>query len=601
MVQAKSKPSIEEINAALFGEDEEKKNSSVPNQTQPRLLKQRGLSTDELESVPYYKKPGVQIAALLAVAFPFTWGLVSAFFPGESNPQSQEANTPQDKENQLLKQSLEQERKKNQDLAIEKGLRTQQMEVVRVKQSASAPIPKPQQPPSVKPAAVRPISVPTRPRTIYVPVRAKPSPPIQQPTVTKPLEPEIDPMEQWLAEANRGHYIGASGNSAYSTNAQNAVYTQDEQGLQESSQAVVSDVPDSSTNEAENNSSWGGTNTLSSDSLQGMQSESSQLSELYSSKTPDRSISENKLGSQIQQQELDWTNNGQNSSTPSTDGRDAQEVSGNASSVSSYSTQSLSQRAMPNSVPLNSQENISSDDARQMGTIAPPEQIEHSERQVFQNEAASVEQAERFLDIGSSAEAELQTGIAWTEQGLQQNRNYLLRLEESFKNGMGQEVLPSGTRLIVRVTETSNSGLFFAEVTHILLGQQRLSVPPGAMQLVADDGSPLKADLKRKGGPGFLETVGTIVAPGVEKAMGSLANSADSLILEDGDRSLIRTSGGNDNPVAAGLSGVATGASRVFSNQLQSRQNQQSAPYFQFDSGETVRIIVNEDFFLTQN
>ncbi|NJO93695.1 MAG: hypothetical protein HC820_03825 [Hydrococcus sp. RM1_1_31] len=55
MVQAKSKPSIEEINAALFGEDEEKKNSSVPNQAQPRLLKQRGLSSDELESVPYYK------------------------------------------------------------------------------------------------------------------------------------------------------------------------------------------------------------------------------------------------------------------------------------------------------------------------------------------------------------------------------------------------------------------------------------------------------------------------------------------------------------------------------------------------------------------
>lgn len=212
--------------------------------------------------------------------------------------------------------------------------------------------------------------------------------------------------------------------------------------------------------------------------------------------------------------------------------------------------------------------------------------------------ATDVAYSGQYLDIGSSAEAVLQNGLAWTQNSPQSNRNIVLRLREGFKNSSGQQILPKGTRLIAQVTEASGSGLFAMDVTHILQGREKTPVPPGAMQVMAEDGSPLKADLKRKGGRGFWANFGSILAPGVEDAMDAVAGSADSLILEDGDRSLIRSSGGNRNPLAAGLSGMAGGAATVFSSRLQDTPEERAVPYFQFDSGKSVRVFVNDDLFL---
>lgn len=178
---------------------------------------------------------------------------------------------------------------------------------------------------------------------------------------------------------------------------------------------------------------------------------------------------------------------------------------------------------------------------------------------------------------------------------------YLLRLQEGFKNDSGEEVLPEGTRLIARVTQTSDSGLFSMEVVYLLgANRQRIPVRPGAMLIVAEDGSPLKADLKQKGEPDFFAQIGAIVAPGVERAMSSVADSSESLILEEGDRSLIRTNGGNGDPLAAGVSGIANGATEVLSRQLESEPTQSVASYFQFDSDESVTVQVNEELIFNQ-
>ena len=503
--------SAKEIEALLFDEEKENNTQQELKSANERLLRKRQLSIDseELESVPYYKRPLVAGAFWLIIIVPCGWLLLSVFFPG--SPPSSSNNQEKDSEKKLLKKSLEEERKKNQQLSIEKGLRTQQIEIVPVEnESTSAPPPptksaqastatqaqKPSQPepaPAPRPAPRTIASPAPRPApqpVVYTPApRPQPSP--ATPRVDKPQvvpEPEPDPMEQWLAQANRGHYI-AQGDTPYRPAVQNVSYT----------------TPNPSP-------------------------------VAYAAPNP-------------------------------------------TAPASSPPERQLPTITIPTPVPLDSSASNPIEAPRPASTYGV--------------------ETEQILDIGSSAESVLETGIAWTEQGIPPNRQYLLRLKEAFTNTEGVEVLPEDTRLIAQISETSNSGLFFMEVTAIVGDNgERILVTPGVLQIVAEDGSPLKADLKQKGGPGFWDNFGAIAAPGVERAFESIADSADSLLVNDGDRSIVRTSGSGDNPRAAGISGVASGASDVFSSQLESRRTEKAVPYFQFESGKNVRIMVYEDFSL---
>ena len=507
----KTEQSMEEVKSVLSLNNEENKK---PEQ---RLLRERGLTTDTAENdpdldpaPPFYKRPLIQIAALVAVVAPFSWVLISSF--GNSTPQapadSNEAEADATEERiQNLQNKLSEERQKNKNLTIEKGLQTQKIEVIPVEpeqgpsqaQPASQPAPAPKAPvPQAAPTPVR-APQPAPPRTVaapaprpapqpvvYTPAPRPQPPPASQKVVKPQVEPEPDPepIEQWLAQANRGHYI-AQGDVPYRT------------APQPTAQTVAYTAPSPTQGDSSN----------------------SQLPTINVSPT-----------------------------------------------IASTTSQSLPSAPTPS---FNSPSLPSLD--------ADPSQI---------------------LDIGSSVEAVLESSIAWTEQGVPPNRQYLLRLEEAFTNTEGVEVLPEGTRLIAQISETSNSGLFFMEVTAILDNSERISVAPGVLQIASEDGSPLKADLKQKGGPGFWDNFGAIAAPGVERAFDSLSDSADSLTLSDGDRSVIRTSGGGDNPLAAGISGVASGASEVFSSQLENQRAERVVPYFQFKSGETVRIMVYDDLQL---
>lgn len=267
------------------------------------------------------------------------------------------------------------------------------------------------------------------------------------------------------------------------------------------------------------------------------------------------------------------------------------------STASTASTQPSQSAAIPTYEPLGA------DPTSQIGQTTASGQTETPSAGAMQPQSlapVAPSNPEQLLNIGSSASAVLQSAVAWTATGPDQALSYRLRLKEGFKNQMGTEVLPKGTDLIAQVTEKTSSGLFFMEVTHILVGSNRDRVPvsAGALQVVADDGSPLQAKLKQKGGRNFLADAAAILAPGIERAMGSIADSADSLILEDGDRSLIRTSGDNSNPLAAGVSGVAEGVAEKFGQQNTNSRNDTSAPYFKLSEGETVRIIVNQDIQL---
>ena len=186
--------------------------------------------------------------------------------------------------------------------------------------------------------------------------------------------------------------------------------------------------------------------------------------------------------------------------------------------------------------------------------------------------------------------------MVWTNRGASQpNKKYLLRLDEEFKNIDGQAILPEDTRLIAQVKEFSNSGLLFMEVTQILYGGDKIAVPPGALLIEGKKGSPLKADLKQKGDSDFWANAGSVVTPGVERAFESVG---DTLVIADGERSLLRTNNSRRDPLANGASGIADGLSQTLNRRLERNQSETILSYFQLDSGKTVYLKAYEDISL---
>ncbi len=450
--------SIEEAEEMLFEEEPVK----VSEPEERLLTKMVPIDTDELETIPYYKKPLVQIIAVAAIGVPILWGIINAF-TGSPPADSQTEESTQTKQEELYRQSLEEERRKNQALALENALKKQELEVIPVKKvSSSEPKPKPvPQPPQPKTVQVRqpqpaPQPVATTPRV----VKPRPQP---KPLLVVQKEPPPDPMELWLAQANSGHYLAPLGDTTYVSYA----------------------------------------------------------------------VSE----------------------------------TGQAEPI---------ENSIPTAISLN-EENTPSPYQPRIEVVAQ-----------------NYYDANAFLNIGSVGRAQLKNGIAWTQAGPADNRKYLLTLSEPFLNTQGEQILPAQTRIIAEITNASGAGVFFMDVTQILTEDGSRAIPPGAMQIISHDGSPLKAELRKLEDNRFWQDFSAAVAPGVERAMGSLANSTESLVLQ-GSRSVITSSNGGSNPLAAGVSGVASGVSQVVGDRMRDKNQVQPVPYFWFPSGATVQIVVYDD------
>ena len=211
--------SIEEVNALLFDdESQEVSNNDRNSNTQqykiePRLLKHKEFSIEleTLETVPYYKRPTVQALVLLAFAVPLGWMLISAFSSSDTPKQQQlQTDGSQDEQNRILRGSLAEERKKNQNLSIKNGLKNQRLDVIPVTAKPSAQ-------PTPRTAVVRsqPSSVPrnvsTTSRTIPRSASYRPlAPPIPKASAPIKVEPKLDPMEQWLQAANADSFGSGS-------------------------------------------------------------------------------------------------------------------------------------------------------------------------------------------------------------------------------------------------------------------------------------------------------------------------------------------------------------------------------------------------------
>ncbi len=528
---------MEDVNKILYGEEivtEELENNPLTqaegaNQPEQRLLKQRGLKDFTLEKIPYYKRPIVQFGFVLLIGFPITWLFFSAFNPGSNAQPEQAEDNPLEQENEQLKASLVQARQEIDDLTVAKGLESQEIELIEPEpepEPEPTPEPEPQKVSQPSPKLSRPQSQPVVYRQAVQTTPALPQP-LSQPTVIERSEPEVDPMEQWLAQAQRGYSvssyqkIGGEDNSSMASSSSPTTKPKISQKREFPGLVAASDVRSTTHHQ---------TPLLEDSRLQ--------------------RIKENQ--SLLQKGEIRARfNQGQ-----------AILASGNRSVATSS--------------------NLEADG---LTTLS-------------QNPVTSSSYSpNRLLDVGSIAKGRIDESIAWTTQTQSaKGKKYIIYLEEGLKNSGGIEILPKGTRLIAQIKDVYSSGLFYMQVIDIIknFNQPKISVPPGTLEIVSEDGSPLRAELKQKKSSDFLTDAGAIVAPGIERAL----DSTDSLLLNDGDSSIIQTNSNRD-PLTSGISGVASGASDVLSNRMRNRSSRNNAvPYFQFKGDQTVYVRVNEDFLL---
>lgn len=125
------------------------------------------------------------------------------------------------------------------------------------------------------------------------------------------------------------------------------------------------------------------------------------------------------------------------------------------------------------------------------------------------------------------------------------------------------------------------------EITQIIYDGQRINVTAGSLVVEGKKGSPLKADLRRKGDSDFWGDVASTVAPGIERA---LDNTSDTIVVQNG--SVFRSD--NRDPLASGISGVIDGANKTLNRRLNNQQ-ETVVSYFELSSNKTVYLKAYED------
>ncbi len=578
---------IEEANQVLFGSENGLGTGESKRGSQTRLLQQKIVQDFSLSPVPYYKKPSVKVVLMILLGIPIVWIIWSAF-GGSPQAAAKKEENPYSQENEQLKASLEETRQELQQMKVEKTLENQQQEIQLIEPEKEVPPPpapakEPEAPPKQKPTpqrvqAVR-VAQPPRPIPQKRPLVHK-APVV--PVVKKEVIPEKDSMEQWLAQSERG-YSRTSFNKTNSDThiASNIPFAPPPIPVIRSkrhSPPVELETPPEGTDIAVNTQEIREiprTPLFDEARLTAIQKDESLFSDEELQARLDR-------GGKILAGKQNYVavNNIENKSNR------------NPLSTEAYGVENRVEDLYTSRKPKTSK--VLTYTSGETTNDVNSTNLEASET----NGSGFIQNANQVLDIGSKAKATLLEGIAWAQEGLGQNSNrkYVLYLEEGFENSGGVEVLPSGTRLIAEVDEVSGSGLFTMKVIQVVKGfdQPKINVPEGTLEIVAKDGSPLQAKLKRKGNSDFMSDLGAVIAPGVERAL----DSGTNILVNDGS-GFSFSSSKNKDPLSSGLSGVADGVGDLVRERTRRNSNQtRTLSYFQFKAEQTVQIIVNEDFLI---
>lgn len=588
--------SIEEVNTLLF-DDEAQELSGKDHATDseleklaPRLLKQKDLSSEleELEPVPYYKRPLIQGAMVLTVAIPLGWGVISSFSTGEATNTQLQSTQAEDSETQLLKESLEQERKKNQDLVVENGLKTQQLKVIPVK-------PKPTQQPIRQTAVVRPQPKPTptlrtiivsQPK-IYRPTTPTPKPnfqPVQRIPSPEKVKLEKKPIEQWIAASNVGSF-GSISSSDTSTDIDTAEQS----------------------------------NSLTTATTAGVQAEPESDSSYVTGNTLSQTNASTTAYNNYPNAEL------QDSSTFNPNSDLESEISGGSGFVPS---QSAASTTVYSNYPNNQSQHLSRFNPPVPNRIVQPDNSNYQNAsyatttpqsiadrstnfQTLQSDDSNyqtVYQTVNYTDttpqliVGTRAEGKLETGVAWSGELTNAMRSLLIQLSKPLLAADGRKVIPKGAYLVARVDNATDSGLLEMSVVSVLVKQNGRTIEKPlseeairtkAIQILGKGGNYLQAKTTRRNNT--RNDVGMALLSGASKIAG-LSNQANfQSTYSDGNFTSITNS--RDPNYLAGF-GQGAAAEILRQQRERAQQVQQSTAsqpnVFVLGRGTTVQVYVNQ-------
>lgn len=469
------------------------------------------LSFEKTEKIVYFKNPWIQIVTLSIVAVPGLWLITSVFHSPKQ--QKQATASVVDEERARLEKAIAELEEKNRSLQVQQALNKQkEIEVV---------VPPPSELVAVQPEA-QPVAQKTSPPPPKAVVKPRPTSPPPKPVAqkTSPPKSEIDPMEKWARQADRGFYTSS------------AIPPRQE---------TVANIP-------KPNTQYVASRTCYSENTH--KEEDRAIQNLYSGEGC--LLSDSRVRERIEDNSL-------------------------------YGKEIIRERLRQTEAPPPTNQN-------RTGSLEKSIAIGKNSVTAFDNRETQT------LDIGSIAKAKINSSITWTSQYQDYERKYPITLEEDFENIAGEEILAKGTRLIAKAQNLDGSGLINLEIVEIIKTTgEKISIPPGIMMVEGKNGSPLKADLKRKGDSNVLAEVGSIIAPGVERA---LDTTADSLSFNGENNSFSRVTNRDRSPLASGISGVAEGTERSLNRKLSRNRQESVVSYFQLDSGTTVNLVVYEDLNL---
>ncbi len=555
---------MEAVNEILFGEETDPLREESENEsTEPKIAASRKVAREfKLTEVPYYKKPAVQIALIVLLAYPILWLIWSVFGGSSNSPATAEKANPYQKENEQLKVSLVKAREEIEKMKIQSSVYNQEQELKIIEPK---PIPEPKPVSEPEPVKVVQAPKPIRPTAQSRVVYRTPAP-RRNPVPQQVTEPEIAPMEQWLAQAQRGHSI-SSFHSTHSHQVMASVPTPrtliESQNQQNPPQYSIPVNPES-------NPELIAANLLLSSPSPIPQTPLFDEGRLRAIRNNEQPLLDDERLNAIRNNEQPLWDEGRLRAIRNNEPTNPQYIAAASDSIN-ISPVLSGAFEFENSIGGSEQNSTT----REGEEISPVE------------ESTVAVAPSKLLDMGSEAEGTLTQEIVWTGQGFDSERNYILYLEDGFKNSVGIEVIPPGTRLIAQISKVSPSGLFSLKISHILRGfdQPKIDVPPGTLEIVAQDGSPLRANLKQEGNSNFLSEV---VAPGVEAVLNSSANNLTGSYY-----------GVSSDPLSAGASGVARSTSNLIRQRMRGTgRSSRNLSYFVFEGDQTVRVVVNEDLIL---
>ncbi len=552
---------MEAVNEILFGEETDPLREESENEsTEPKIAASRKVAREfKLTEVPYYKKPAVQIALIVLLAYPVLWLIWSVFGGSSNSPATAEKANPYQKENEQLKVSLVKAREEIEKMKIQSSVYNQEQELKIIEPK---PIPEPKPVSEPEPVKVVQAPKPIRPTAQSRVVYRTPAP--RRNYVSQQVtEPEIAPMEQWLAQAQRGHSMS----SFYSPQSNQVIASvPTPTPVIETSYQSQYSIPVN----PERNPELIAANLLLSSPSPIPQTPLFDEGRLWAIRNNEQPLLDDERLNAIRNNEQPLWDEGRLRAIRNNEPTKTQYIAA-ASDSMNISPVRLGAFEFQNSIRGSEQDSRT----REGEEISPVE------------ESTVAVAPSKLLDMGSEAEGTLTQEIVWTGQGFDSERNYILYLEDGFKNSVGIEVIPPGTRLIAQISEVSSSGLFSLKISHIVRGksQPKIDVPPGTLEIIAEDGSPLRANLKQEGNSNFLSEV---VAPGVEAVLNSSANNLTGSY-----------SGVSSDPLSAGASGVARSTSNLIRQRMRGTgRSSRNLSYFVFEGDQTVRVVVNEDFVL---